>query len=317
MLDEVLSFSIVLETENLANADLQGLVRSLACLAAQDLSPTQANEVLLIDSGDTPPELLAQLRQQYAWIKVYQAPAGTQYYQSKMLGAKVATGDIVVYYDSDCLYEPHWLRTILQPFTQSEEIQIVAGETVTRGVGIYETAMAMTYIFPQFSRQKDLTPTRQYFLNNVAFRRSFLLDHPIPTDLPLYRGNCVIHAHQLRQQGFTIWQHPQAKTLHAPPNGLSHYFWRFLLIGHDYYWQRELLGQKTDDPTMNGIQGKISVFRDRISKLFANDPKHLLFFPFAIPVMIISSLLIYLGYLITKQRPHYLLDQYNKIMGEI
>jgi hypothetical protein len=42
------SFSIVLETENLANADIQGLARSLDSLAVQEPKPTAANEVWLI-----------------------------------------------------------------------------------------------------------------------------------------------------------------------------------------------------------------------------------------------------------------------------
>ncbi|PSB61985.1 glycosyl transferase family 2, partial [filamentous cyanobacterium CCP1] len=204
------SFSIVLETENLANADAHGLVRSIASLAAQDPSPTYANEVLLVESGDTPAELLKQLRETYPWITVHYAPNGTTYYQAKMLGAKLATGEIIIYYDSDCLYTPDWLQTILTPF-QDHTVQIVAGETTTGGRGAYGTAMALTYIFPQFSQQTQLIPTTQYFLNNVAFRREFLLQNPIPTSLPLYRGNCVVHAHQLLSQGYTIWQHPNAK----------------------------------------------------------------------------------------------------------
>lgn len=315
------SFSIILETENLANADLKGLSRSLSSLAAQEPAPTCANEVILIDSGDAPADLLQELCHLYPWIKIHEAPMGTEYYQSKMLGAKLATGEIIVFYDSDCVYEYHWLNAILQPFYQSETIQIVAGETATVSAGIYGTAMAMTYIFPQFSGQKELAPAKQYFLNNVAFRREFLLRYPIPTQLPLYRGNCLIHAHYLRDQGFTIWKQPQARTLHAPPNGLSHFFWRFLLIGHDYYWQKRLLRtgkkrDKLDDPTMNGIGGKIQVFRDRIHKMVANDPRHVFFFPLAIPIMIVSALLIYVGYLISLQKPNYLLEQYSKILDD-
>ncbi|MBE9012266.1 glycosyltransferase family 2 protein, partial [Pseudanabaenaceae cyanobacterium LEGE 13415] len=254
------NFSIVLETENLANADLNGLLRSLSSLASQDPSPTVANEVLLIESGDIPESLLSQLVAQYPWIKICSAPAGTEYYDSKMLGAKLATGDIIVYYDSDCIYESDWLRKILTPFTQSEEIQVVAGETTTSGVGIYGTAMALGYISPQYSGKTELTPGKSYFLNNVAFRRSFLLDHPIPTDLPLYRGNCAIHAHELVQFGTVIWQQPQARVLHAPPNGLSHFFWRFLLIGHDYYWQKQLIPNSTNaEPTMSGKKGKLDI----------------------------------------------------------
>lgn len=323
------SFSIVLETENLANADVAGLVRSLASLAAQDPSPATANEVLLIDSGDTPTDLLTQLCQQYPWIQVVTAPAGTGYYQAKMLGANLATGEIVVYYDSDCLYEPHWLRSILTPFVTppapagaAEAVQVVAGETMTRGVGPYGTAMALTYIFPQFSGQQTLTPTTQYFLNNVAFRRQLLLQHPIPGELPLYRGNCVIHAHDLLQAGYTIWKQPLARATHAPPNGLSHFFWRFLLIGHDYYWQRQLLSQTTqanpsNDPTMTGAKGKLQIFQERMSRLFANNPLHALFLPLSIPVVLVSALLIYVGFAITKRQPSYLLKTYSAILGEV
>ncbi|WNC31854.1 MULTISPECIES: hypothetical protein [unclassified Thermosynechococcus] len=68
-----------------------------------------------------------------------------------------------------------------------------------------------------------MEPAAGYFLNNVAFRRQFLLDHPIPTELSLYRGNCLIHAHTLLQQGECIWRQPQARASHAPPNGLWHF----------------------------------------------------------------------------------------------
>lgn len=309
------SFSIVLETENLANADLNGLLRSLSSLASQDPSPIGAQEVLLIESGDIPEELLTQLTEQYPWIKVCSAPTGTEYYESKMFGAKLATGDIIVYYDSDCIYESGWLRKMLTPFYESEEIQVVAGETTTNGVGIYGTAMALGYIFPQYSGCTDLTPGKSYFLNNVAFRRSFLLDHPIPTNLPLYRGNCAIHAYELVQSGVIVWQQPQARVLHAPPNGLSHFFWRFLLIGHDYYWQKKLIPNSTNaEPTMSGKKGKLAIFVDRVRKMLDRDIRHAYFLLFSLPVVIVSSLLIYIGYLITKCQPNYLLKTYNKLL---
>lgn len=302
---ELPSFSIVLETENLANIDPEELVRSLSSLAAQDPAPTAANEVLLIDSGDIPADLLTGLTQQYPWIKICSAPAETGYYESKMLGAELATGDVVVYYDSDCVYEAGWLRKMLMPFVH-EAIEIVAGETTTHSVGIYGTAMALTYIFPQYSDRTELTPGQHYFLNNVAFRRSRLLDRPIPTGLPLYRGNCVIHAHDLVKSGMMIWQQPQARALHAPPSGLSHFCWRFLLIGHDYYWQKQLI------PIAPSGQGKLEIFSDRIRKMVRHDRRHLVFLPFALPIVIVASLLIYIGYLITTHRPNCLTSIYNK-----
>lgn len=321
------SFSIILETENLVNAELEGLSHALASLVNQDLSPEQANEVLLIDSGDAPLELLEELCDRYPWIKICAAPTSTGYYQAKMLGAQLATGEIVVYADSDCLYEPHWLRTMLTTFAQDNQIQIVAGETATRGCGPYGTAMALAYIFPQFSGKTELTPTYQYFLNNVAFRRQFLLDHPIPAELPLYRGNCVVHGENLRREGQIIWLNPKARATHAPPSDLSHFFWRFLLIGHDYYWQKKLLKDKPSqrsalstqylkdrDPTVSSFIEKVRIFRDRMARLFHNNPRHALYFPFAIPIVLTAALLIYTGYLITLVNPDYLVKTYDRIL---
>ena len=311
------SFSIILETENLANADLNGLVDSLASLVNQTMSPTEANEVLVIDSGDAPPELLQQLCDRYSWITVHPAPPATGYYKAKMLGAQLATGEIVVYADSDCVYEPRWLESILTAFSQNEPIQIVAGETTTGGGGAYGTAMALVYIFPQFSGKTELTQTHQYFLNNVAFRRSLLLAHPIPVELPLYRGNCVVHGETLRQAGEIIWLNPNARATHAPPDGFAHFWWRFLLIGHDYYWQQQLIGQenKSDrDATATGLGEKLKIFRDRLSRLFQNNPLHALYLPFAIPIVLVAALLIYFGYWITRLRPDYLLKTYDRIL---
>ncbi len=316
------SFSIVVETENLAMADLQSLYDAIDCLAAQAPPPTAANEVLLIDSGDISPQVQQALQSRYTWLTIHPAPTGITYYGAKMLGAEIATGEILVYYDSDCIYEPQWLGTILRSFNHAD-IQVVAGETRTHGIGIYGTAMALAYIFPQYSGQTQLQRGSQYYLNNVAFRRQLLLTHPIPTDMPLYRGNCVIHAKQLTRDGITIWRQPQARASHAAPHGWSHFYWRFLLIGYDYYWQQRLLpqlcldvqtiGQEAADPTVSGLAGKLQVLDDRVGKLIRSNPWHLCFIPLSIPVIVVAVGLIAIGYHITKQRPHYLLQQFELV----
>ncbi|KAF3890373.1 MULTISPECIES: glycosyltransferase family 2 protein [Nostocales] len=303
---ELPSFSIVLETENLANSSIKDFCYSLTSLINQDISPTHSNEVLLIDSSDIPPAKLKQMQEKYPWITVHQAPLETSYYKAKMLGASLATGDVVVYCDSDCIYEKNWLRNILTPFTQDNNIQVVAGETTVRGWGPYGTAMALTYIFPQYSGQKDLTKTSQYFLNNVAFRRDFLLKYPIPLELPLYRGNCVIHAQNIRSNGYSIWRQPLARASHAPPNGLSHFFQRFLLIGHDYYWQENLLAQSKSQgnyqESLSGLQGKLQVFFDRIGKMLSHNPLHIIYLPLALPIAITAVVLIFIGYIVARFR---------------
>src|SRR5262249_61120301 len=106
-------------------------------------------------------------------------------------------------------------------------------ETRTGGGGLYGAAMGLAYIFPPWTGETKLQPSERYFLNNVAFRRSFLLRHPFPAGLGLYRGDCVIHAQRLRRLGHRIWRQPLARATHAPPNGVDHFTWRFLIIGHD------------------------------------------------------------------------------------
>ncbi|MFP4298457.1 MAG: glycosyltransferase family 2 protein [Spirulinaceae cyanobacterium] len=309
------SFSLIVETENLLNADIEGLSHSLASLVQQTLSPEKANEVLLLDSGNAPPELLFQLCDRYPWIKVYPVPESAGYYQAKMIGAKAATGEIVVYCDSDCIYEPSWLENLLRPFAQNPEIPIVAGETMTGGVGIYGTAMVMAYIFPPFSGETNLAPDTQYFLNNVAFRRDFLLRHPIPTQLPLYRGNCAIHAAHLKAN--SIWRQPEAKATHAPPSSLSHFFWRFLLIGHDYYWQIRLNRENPpQNVNLDTAMRKTNIFYDRLRRAIACDVCHLFFLPFALPVAFSAVFLVAVGYFLTTLKPKTLLATYQHLLLE-
>ena len=317
--DEFPSFSIILETENLKTAHLDGLVQAIASLAEQTPSPDRANEVLIITSSDTPKELLEQLRETYPWLAVKNVPDDVAYYESKMLGAHWTTGDIVVYYDSDCTYDRHWLSSILSSF-DNPEVHVVGGETTTDGVGFYGTAMALCYIFPQYSGQTELIPASQYFFNNVAFRRSFLLNNPIPTGLPLYRGNCVIHAQKLIHAGHTIWRQPNARSLHAPPNGSRHFVGRFLLIGHDLYWQEQILKsfrfkgnrqkfQLSDDPSIDN-RSTLSIGFDRITKIIRRDYRHALFLPFCLPIVFVAVFLIAIGYQITIRKPHYLLNRF-------
>ncbi len=319
-------FSMVLETENLESADRAGLIAALGSILSQDLSPLTAEEVILIDSGDVPETMRRLIAEEFAWIKVHPAPDSIGYYGAKMLGAKLATGEVIVYCDSDCLYEPHWLRTLLQTFVGRPEVAIVAGETTTRGCGPYGTAMAITYIFPQYSGEQTIAPTSQYYLNNVAFRRSVLLEAPMPMDLPLYRGNCVIHAQGLGDRGYIIWRQPQARALHSPPNGVRHFVWRFLLIGHDYYWQARLRSKGTAagsgpgggvlaDGQVLAKTGNLAIFRSRLRRMLAHEPRHLWFLPLSLPVVLLSAALIAIGYWLTRLRWGNLLKGYADRFG--
>jgi glycosyltransferase involved in cell wall biosynthesis len=320
------SFSIVYETENLSSVELENIYRSLASLANQDIPLDQANEFLIVDGGYAPPEVIEELCSRYPWINVKQVP-GISYHEAKMKGATLATGEIVVFCDSDCVYEPNWLRNMLTLF-QNRDINIVGGETSTVIRNSYELAIAMNYLFPRFSRREQPYASDHYFLNSVAFRRDFLLQNPIPCDLPLYRGHCKVHTYSLCYlQGHIIWKQPQAKTIHEPPT-MSFLFWRYLLMGHDHRVLnrvKHLLGKNqvnTFFADVNQTPGK--KFRAFISKILApfkpkqvlevlrEDPRRILMLPIAIPIVLWVRLLFSLGNLITYFQPDWLLQRYYK-----
>jgi hypothetical protein len=110
--------------------------------------------------------------------------------------------------------------------------------------------------------------------------------------------------------------------MHAPPSSLSHWFWRFLLIGHDYYWQNTLLaqantGKRDYRDAIGGMKDKLGIFCDRVGKMLAYEPRHLIYLPFAVPVALSTAALVAVGYWITCLKPSYLLKTYNQVLGEV
>jgi glycosyltransferase involved in cell wall biosynthesis len=323
-----ISFSIIIETENLASADLPGLFRSLDALESQTLSPLQANEVLMVETGDVPADLLDTIRAQYPWVSIARIDAGLEYYQAKMRGIELTTGEAVVLCDSDCVYNSEWLGAMLAPFA-ADEVQMVAGETSLEITGPYGLAMALSYIFPRYSRREQLQPTGGYFCNNVVFKRSLITQFPIPGELPLYRGNCVIHAHQLATNQHQIWQQPQARALHAPPNGFSHFVSRFLMLGYDALCVSRLAANpmaKVDpeqatpmrplrDLAVAGMlmANQLKTWVQRLGLVLREDLRYALYLPLAVPISAAALALYGLGVVLAYLRPAYWLHNRDRL----
>jgi hypothetical protein len=259
---------------------------------------------------------------------------GISYYDAKLIGAQLTTGEIVVYCDSDCVYEPQWLTCILTTFYQNYEINIVAGETSTPIRNIYELAIALHYFFPRFSQKKSPYCAQHYFLNAVAFRRKFLLQNPIPTDLPLYRGNCLLHVYYHCQlNGETLLKHPQARAIHEPPTP-SFIFWRYLLKGRDRVLKNKMKSQlKKGINLMDSSQLSASIHLTwnqkiymlaqtfikiqpfhfkQIRSVLSQNSHYLLLFPLTTFIILWFELLYTVGSIITCFRPNLLLKLYEE-----
>ena len=316
------TFSIIYETENLASLKLENIYPSLDSLVGQDLPVTEANEFFIMDSGDVPDQTLKDLCAKYPWIQTRKIDPDLGYYEAKMKGAGMVTGEILLLCDSDCIYEKNWLRNILTFFAEHKEASIVAGETSTRIQNPYEMAIAMSYFFPRYTGKKEAYEEAHYFCNNVGFLRQFLLNNPIPPALPFFRGNCLVHAFSLHYlEGKKIWKHPGARALHEPPE-IKFSFWRHLLLGRDRVLRKKMLAELAEKAGKPGVGSQtkgswwvrvLKVFEiPQIFSVLKENPWRWLLLPFALPIALLLSLLFHLGCLITHFNQDYLLEEYNR-----
>jgi hypothetical protein len=166
---------------------------------------------------------------------------GLGYCELKNEGAKRASGDIVVFLDSDVIPEPDWLDEILRSF-QDPGVQLVAGTSYIEPVSVYSRAFALTWFFPLRTPDGPLGTTPYFFANNVAGRREFLAKYPFP-DQPRFRGQGATLADTLADEGIPIYSNPNARVSHPPPNGVSHFVRRALCEGHDLIVAERLRGK--------------------------------------------------------------------------
>jgi len=313
------SFSLIIESENLHAVDPSYLEGALRSLAAQSLSPAQAKECILIQSGDIPAALEEHLAKNYPWLEVRRVDADVNYYDTKMIGAELTTGEIAVYADSDCVYDPRWLETLVQYLIDYPDAVMIGGEAAPWIRNAYELAVAANHYFKPFSEKPGPYLAANYNINGAAFRRRWLLDHPIPSSLPIYRGQCCMHAYFMtRCGGHQVIRHPKARSLHAMPS-FPFVLRRMIALGADQIrraqWRRVLKRY----PAITTVPGMISVLQDirppkkwqlvkltlqphrkwrHLKALLKEDPSRTRFLPLAVPLMLIFYFLYSLGVLV-------------------
>ena len=309
-----ISFSIVLETENLALEGPAALDRCLGSLCKQRLDFWTANEVIVTDSGDIDEDVKASLKAEYPNLLIRDLPKDTGYYEAKMLGAELASGEVVVFCDSDIEYLEGWLSAMLQPFSDSPEVEFLCGETSYAVSGPYSLALLLTFYFPPFSGKSKIRPCRGYAANNFAIRRNLLARLPIPTGLGLYRGNCQIHAEKMRQAGVTIWRQPKARGIH-PVLRPTLFLQRFFLAGH-HAWKAYLhymrLNSARDPQTIKYLCKAIELCGRqvilpilRLPAALKRHPSRLMMLPLALPIILATIIVYFMGLFLTMARPSF------------
>ena len=230
--EPTLTFSIVIETDNLHLADLAALRMCLESLGRQGPTLNRAKGVFLVDAGEVADENFAPLRRDYPWLTVIRVEPKTTYVGLKGRGASSSDSDLIIFCDADLQYEAGWLDALLAGFAEQPDAQIVAGETTTPIRGPYSLAFALTFNFPRYTGETRLAPSSTYWANNVAMRRGLVESLPIPDPAALYRGQNIVHALALVEHGMTIWRQPRARAEHIviAPSAIRE---RYLTLGRD------------------------------------------------------------------------------------
>jgi hypothetical protein len=216
--------ALVLETNNLQGGDARrrdavaSLERLLVHLGAQTRPLASLAEVVVTHEGFTPAECarLARAARGVA-VRFLALPPGTGYYAAKNAGFDATRADVVAFGDSDCWPDAAWLERLLAPFAH-RDVAIVAGRTCYRSDLLGTAATTIDFMYFVDPRRADARRTRNFYANNVAFRREVFAAHRYVETEGFYRGNCQTLGMRLHASGVGVRFEPAARTTHRFPD---------------------------------------------------------------------------------------------------
>ncbi len=156
------------------------------------------------------------------------------YFELKNYGAAQASGELLVFLDSDVVPEEGWLRALAGTF-DDPAVEVATGAVHLEGEGLYADAVAMFWFFAPRREGGGVEETRHFFANNVAFRRELFERFPFPSLAGTNRGACRRLAATLREHGVRIYLNRAARVSHPPPATYRHFAMRALSHGRDNY----------------------------------------------------------------------------------
>jgi hypothetical protein len=215
--------SLVIETHNLHGGDAEAqhvaLDRVLRHLAPQLAARSERTEVVLTHEGPAPRDLDALERALGTSIRLAPMRDGSTYYDAKNRGFEASSGAIVVFADSDCWPLDGWLDGLLAPFAD-EGVCVVAGRTRYRDDTLGRAVSLLDFLYVTRAAG-DHVLTRNFYANNVAFRRAAFAAHHYREDEPFFRGHCQVLGLELAEAGVAITFADDAVTIHRFPDRIA------------------------------------------------------------------------------------------------
>jgi len=216
--------ALVLETNNLrggqgADQSLDSLKRLVTRLKRQSLPPRHFAQWIITHDGidESARETLKVLAGRA--LDFIEIDRSTGYYDAKNAGFDAVNRvrcQYVVFADADCLPCDDWLKNLLTPFLQNDAPLAVAGRT-SYAPGV--TGSALTSIdFMYFPSPLRAKATRNFYANNVAFRRETFEQYRYEPLAGVYRAHCQVMGLRMQAAGVAVAYAAHAHTEHRLPD---------------------------------------------------------------------------------------------------
>jgi hypothetical protein len=227
--------ALVLETNNLRSSNdrarvCASLARLLTHLSGQTRPLAELAELVVTHDGFDAAERAALERAAGVPITFVELPPDTGYYQAKNLGFDATSADVVAFGDADCWPARTWLERLLAPFAD-RRTAVVAGRTTYRDDLLGAAATSIDFMY--FPSPLGEACTRNFYANNVAFRRDVFAQQRYHADEHIYRGHCQRLGLRLVAAGVPVRFEPEAHTVHRFPDDRRELLSLRLLRGAD------------------------------------------------------------------------------------
>ncbi len=241
-------FSVVIEGYN-EDFGLGAIGRVLDGLRDQRVDPASI-EVILVGTGSVTNRWKAgpAVDLPFQNLRVVTAD-GAHYYQLKNIGARAATGQIIVLADSDAVPQPGWFDAIDESIRRGADFS--AGLTEFREEPrrrlpqwLLDVAGSISWGFILGRAESGWIEPRGFLSHNVAFRRDVLLAHLFPEEHGRTCGGSILYD-RLREHGVRGVLNPRQRVAHA----FSFVWWIRTLharFGHEVYRLRSLKSATVD-----------------------------------------------------------------------
>jgi hypothetical protein len=188
---------------------------------------------------------------------------GLGYHPLKRFGGERASGDILLFLDSDVVPDPGWLAHLLGSFA-NPDVQVVFGQPYVAPTNVFTRAFALGWIYDLRDEPGRLAVHHRLFPNNTAFRADVYRRtgfRPIGTRT---RGATTQLQADLSKLGFAVWQNSNARVDHPAPLGFHHLAVRALAHARDYYMK------SSEERHLHGLTTSLSMGGRRLARAWYN-----------------------------------------------